>query len=403
MSFEKFNLNPGIMAGIREQGYTTPTPIQLEAIPPIMQGRDIIGIAQTGTGKTAAFVLPVLQHILSLPRRRVNTLVVSPTRELAEQTCEYVNTLGRHTGIHCTSIYGGVNMEQQIRALRTGVEIVVGCPGRLLDHLMKGTLDLSHVEVLIIDEADRMFDMGFLPDVRSIVKCLTRPRQTLLFSATMPDDIRKLVQEVLRQPLTVQIGESAPASLVSHALFPVQQNLKTRLLKEILHSTETESVLVFTRTKHRAERVAEQLGDAGYNVASLRGDMTQYRRQQALDGFRDGSLKILVATDIAARGIDVLSISHVINYDMPDTTDAYIHRIGRTGRVNKTGEAFTLVTSEDKDMVKALETVLRVPLERRMLPSSDYGIPSSSIENDPLNRKRPVLRFHKRGVRQRVG
>jgi ATP-dependent RNA helicase RhlE len=372
MSFESFNLNTKVMAGVRSQGYITPTPIQLESIPAIMQGRDIIGQAQTGTGKTAAFVLPVLHRLMDFPRGRVRTLIVSPTRELAEQTCETINVLARYTGIRCISIYGGVGMEQQNRALRRGVEIIVACPGRLLDHLLKGTIDLSQVEVLIIDEADRMFDMGFLPDIRNIVRCITRPHQTLLFSATMPDDIRRLVQEVLHDPLTIKIGHSAPVESVSHALFPVKPHLKTELLKEILRSTETKSVLVFTRTKHRVEKLSEQLLRSGYKVASLQGDMTQNKRQEALDGFRDGSLKILVATDIAARGLDVLSISHVINYDMPDTTDAYTHRIGRTGRVNNTGEAFTLVTGEDKAMIKELELIFKKPLETRKVPGFNY-------------------------------
>jgi ATP-dependent RNA helicase RhlE len=368
MNFESFNLNPKVMSGVRAQGYTEPTPIQLQSIPLIMQGRDLIGQAQTGTGKTAAFVLPVLHRLMNCPRGQVGALIVSPTRELAEQTCETTNVLSRYTGLRCMSIYGGVGMEQQNRTLRKGVEIIVACPGRLLDHLMKGTVDLSHVEVLVIDEADRMFDMGFAPDIRNIVRCLTKPRQTLLFSATMPEDIRRLVQEALHDPLTVKIGQCAPIDSVSHALFPVQPNLKTELLKEILRSTETRSVIVFTRTKHRVEHVAEQLQRSGYKVASLQGDMPQNRRQEALDGFRDGSLKILVATDIAARGLDVLSISHVINYDMPDTTDAYTHRIGRTGRVNNTGEAFTFVTGEDQEMIKALERIFKKPIETRQLP-----------------------------------
>ncbi len=372
MNFESFNLNVKVMAGVRAQGYTTPTPIQLESIPPIMKGGDIIGLAQTGTGKTAAFVLPILHRLINCNRGQVRTLIVSPTRELAEQTCETINILARYTGLRCISIYGGVSIDQQNRALRRGVEIIVACPGRLLDHLLKGTVDLSQVEVLIIDEADRMFDMGFLPDIRSIVRCLTKPHQTLLFSATMPEDIRRLVQEVLHDPLTIKIGHSAPVESVSHALYPVQPHLKTALLKEILRSTETNSVIVFTRTKHRVERVAEQLSRSGYKVASLQGDMTQNKRQEALDGFRDGSLKILVATDIAARGLDVLSISHVINYDMPDTTDAYTHRIGRTGRVNNTGEAFTLVTGEDKAMIKELELIFKKPLETRKIPGFNY-------------------------------
>jgi len=380
MNFETFNFHPSIMAGVRALGYVTPTPIQLKSIPPIMRGRDIIGLAQTGTGKTAAFVLPILQRLLQCPRGRVRVLIISPTRELAEQTCEAINDLGKQTGLRSIAIYGGVNMEQQIRRLRSGVEIVAACPGRLLDHLWKGNIDLSDLEVLVIDEADRMFDMGFLPDIRNILRCLLKPRQTLLFSATMPDDIRRLVKEILQDPVTVQIGRTAPATTVSHALYPVKQHLKTALLKEILRKTRMESVLVFTRTKHRAERVAQQLVKAGYGATSLQGNMSQYSRQAALDGFRAGSFKILVATDIAARGIDVLAISHVVNYDMPDSTDAYTHRIGRTGRVDKNGDAFTLVTSEDAAMVRSLEHLLNMPLEHRTLPSFDYTSPAPGKE-----------------------
>jgi ATP-dependent RNA helicase RhlE len=403
MSFESFNLNTKVMAGVRAQGYTTPTPVQLKSIPSIMQGRDIIGLAQTGTGKTAAFVLPTLHRLINCSRGQVRALVVSPTRELAEQTCENINVLARYTGLRCISIYGGVGMEQQNRALHRGVEIIVACPGRLLDHLLKGTVDLSSIEVLIIDEADRMFDMGFLPDIRKIVRCITSPHQTLLFSATMPEDIRRLVQEVLHDPVTVQIGHSAPVESVSHALFPVQPHLKTALLKEILRSTETNSVVVFTRTKHRVERLAEQLSKSGYRVASLQGDMTQNKRQAALDGFRDGSLKILVATDIAARGLDVLSISHVINYDMPDTADAYTHRIGRTGRINNTGEAFTLVTGEDKAMIKELERIFKKPLETRKLPGFDYSAQAPESTRNRSSRPELKLAGHpKRGVKSNM-
>jgi ATP-dependent RNA helicase RhlE len=386
VNFESFNLNPGVMAGVRALGYTTPTPIQVKAIPPIMQGRDVIGLAQTGTGKTAAFVLPILQHLLQSPRGRVNALIISPTRELAEQTCEAITELGRHTGMHSIAIYGGIGMQPQIDGLRGGAEIAVACPGRLLDHIWKGTIDLSHVEVLVIDEADRMFDMGFLPDIRSILKCLTKPRQTLLFSATMPDDIRRLVREVLHNPVTVQIGRTVPALTVSHALYPVEQHRKTALLIELLRRIETESVLVFTRTKHRTERVMQQLKRAGFRTASLQGDLTQGRRQAAIDGFRDGSVKILVATDIAARGIDVLSISHVINYDMPETTDAYTHRIGRTGRVEKNGDALTFVTSADTARVRDLERILQAKLERRKLKGFDYAAPAAT---DTKNTRSP--------------
>ena len=390
MNFETFNFHPSIMAGVRALGYTIPTPIQLQAIPPITQGRDIIGLAQTGTGKTAAFVLPILERLRSGPRGCVRALIVSPTRELAEQTCEVINGLGSKTGLQGIAIYGGVSMEQQNRGLRSGAEIVVACPGRLLDHLWKGTISLSDLEILVIDEADRMFDMGFLPDIRNILQCILHKRQTLLFSATMPESIRRLVREILHDPVTVQIGRTLPAKTVSHVLYPVQQHLKTALLKEILNGTQTESVLVFTRTKHRAERVAQQLVRAGYRVTSLQGNLPQNQRQAALTGFRNGSIKILVATDIAARGIDVLRISHVINYDMPESTDDYIHRIGRTGRVDKNGDALTFVTNADADKIRALERLLDAPLERMTLKGFDYTKPAP--DREPRHSQRPRRR-----------
>jgi len=377
MNFDTFNLHPSIMAGVRALGYSVPTPIQLEAIPLIMQGRDVIGLAQTGTGKTAAFVLPILERLRAGSRGCIQALVMSPTRELAEQTCEVINGLGRGTGLHSVAIYGGVNMEQQTQSLRRNPEIVVACPGRLLDHLWKGNISLSDLKILVIDEADRMLDMGFLPDIRNIMACIINKRQTLLFSATMPAGIRRMVREILHDPVTVQIGQTLPAKMVSHTLYPVQQHLKTALLKEILRRTETDSVLVFTRTKYRAEHVAQQLIKAGHQVTSLQGNLPQHKRQAALDGFRTGSVKILVATDIAARGIDVLSISHVINYDMPESTDDYIHRIGRTGRVNKSGDALTFVTSADADKISALERLLNSPLERLTLQDFDYAKPIS--------------------------
>jgi len=394
MSFETFSFHPSIMSGVRALGYITPTPIQLKSIPPIMQGRDLIGVAQTGTGKTAAFVLPILQRLLQGPRGRIRALIISPTRELAEQTCETIYDLGGQTGLQGIAIYGGVSMEQQTRQLVKGVEIIAACPGRLLDHLWKGTVDLSHLEVLVIDEADRMFDMGFLPSIRSILQCILHRRQTLLFSATMPSDIRRLVKEILHDPVTVQIGHSVPATTVSHASYPVEQHLKTALLKALLSKTRTESVLIFTRTKHRAERVAQQLVRTGFRAASLQGNMSQSQRQAALDGFRDGSFKILVATDIASRGIDVLDISHVINYDIPDSADTYIHRIGRTGRVGKSGDAFTFVTGEDKAMVNSLERLLKKPLERRILQGFDYVKPASNNKNthSPRQSRRRVIR-----------
>jgi ATP-dependent RNA helicase RhlE len=376
MNFQAFNFHPDITAGVTAAGYDTPTPIQAEAIPPVLAGRDVMGLAQTGTGKTAAFVLPILQRLVRGARGHVRALIVAPTRELAEQTHESIGSLGKQTRLRSVTVYGGVNANPQIKKLREGAEIVVACPGRLLDHIGQGTIDLSRLEVLVLDEADQMFDMGFLPSIRKILGQIPKKRQTLLFSATMPADIRHLAQEILDNPVTVQVGSTAPAVTVAHALYPVTQHLKTPLLLELLRHTDTESVLIFTRTKHRAKRLGEQLEKAGYRAASLQGNLSQNRRQAALDGFRDGTYQILVATDIAARGIDVSQISHVVNYDMPDTAEAYTHRIGRTGRAAKTGDAFTLFTGEDTEMVRTIERVLNSKLERRTVPDFDYNVPS---------------------------
>jgi len=372
MEFSNFNFHPNVAAGVKAIGYITPTPIQEQAIPPVLKGHDVMGLAQTGTGKTAAFVLPILHRLMQGPRGHVRALIVAPTRELAEQIHEAIVSMGKQTRLRSATIYGGVGLSPQIRKLRNGVEIVVACPGRLLDHINQRTINLSHLEVLVLDEADRMFDMGFLPDIRKIIKHVPSQRQTLLFAATMPDDIRRLAHEILHAPVTVQVNHAAPINTVAHALYAVDQHLKTALLLELLRHTDTESVLIFTRTKHRAKRVGQQLENAGYRAASLQGNLSQNRRQAALDGFRDGSCQILVATDIAARGIDVSSISHVINYDMPDTADAYTHRIGRTGRAAKTGDAFTFITSEDRDMVRSIERVLGDKVERRILEGFDY-------------------------------
>jgi len=382
VSFSSFNLNPQIVMGVKALGYTAPTPIQRQAIPPVLEGKDVMGLAQTGTGKTAAFVLPILERLMKGSRGPVRALIIAPTRELAEQIHESISALGFQTKLRSITIYGGVGVNPQIQKLRAGVDIVVACPGRLLDHINQGTINLSQTEVLVLDEADRMFDMGFLPDIRRILKHVPARRQTLLFSATMPDDIRKLAHEVLKNPVTVQVGHTAPVNTVSHALYPVAQHLKTALLLELLKHTNTESVLIFTRTKHRAKRVGQQLEKAGYKAASLQGNLSQNKRQAALDGFRDGSFQVLVATDIAARGIDVSSISHVINYDMPDTADAYTHRIGRTGRAAKTGDAFTFITREDEDMVRSIERVLGEKVERRTLKGFDYtkAAPSRDTE-----------------------
>jgi ATP-dependent RNA helicase RhlE len=376
MTFQEFEFHPDVATGISAAGYTAPTPIQAQAIPAVMAGRDVMGLAQTGTGKTAAFALPILHRLQPGSRGKVRALVVAPTRELAEQINEAFAAYGKQTRLTSTTIYGGVGINPQLAVLRRGVDIVVACPGRLLDHIGQGNIDLSKLEVLVLDEADQMFDMGFLPDIRRIIKAVPKTRQTLLFSATMPEAIRGLASETLTNPVTVQVDRVAPAVTVSHALYPVDQHLKTGLLLKLLQHTDTESVLVFTRTKHRARRLDEQLQKAGYRAASLQGNLSQNRRQAALDGFRDGTFQILVATDIAARGIDVSQISHVINYDIPDTAEAYIHRIGRTGRAARTGDAFTLVTGEDTAMVRAIEKVLGKPLERRRLDDFDYSVPA---------------------------
>ena len=372
MEFQRFEFHPHVAAGVIAAGYTTPTPIQAQAIPSVLSGRDVMGLAQTGTGKTAAFALPILNRLMKGGRGYVRALVIAPTRELAEQIHESINSLGRQTRLKSVTIYGGVSINPQIDKIRRGAEIVVACPGRLLDHLGQRTIDLSKLEVLVLDEADHMFDMGFFPDIRKILKHLPQERQTLLFSATMPKEIRHLANDVLKDPVTVDVGATVAAVTVSHALYPVAQHLKTPLLIELLQHTDTESVLIFTRTKHRAKRLGEQLVKAGHKTASLQGNLSQQRRQAAMNGFRNGTYQILVATDIAARGIDVTQISHVINYDIPNTTDAYIHRIGRTGRAAKSGDAYTLVAGEDKDMVRDIERVLGGPIERRTLDRFDY-------------------------------
>ncbi|MFO7713658.1 DEAD/DEAH box helicase [Desulfosarcina sp.] len=375
MTFKSFLLNPAVAEGAAQAGYVTPTPIQTQAIPEVMRGRDVMGLAQTGTGKTAAFVLPILNRLMNGPRGRVGALIVAPTRELAEQIHGAIKLLGSQTRLRSAVVYGGVGINPQIQALKRA-DIVVGCPGRLLDHLSRRTVDLSRLDVLVLDEADQMFDMGFLPDIRRILSHVPQKnRQTLLFSATMPNDIRCLANDILHKPVTVQIGATAPAETVSHALFPVAQHLKTALLIKLLGHTRTGSVLVFTRTKFRAKSLGEKLARAGYRSTSLQGNLSQGRRQAAMDGFRSGEFQILVATDIAARGIDVSNVSHVINYDIPATPEAYIHRIGRTGRAECSGQAFTLITKDDSLMVKAINRAIGNCVEQRTLTDFNYETP----------------------------
>ena len=373
MSFKEFSLDPCVLAGVESAGFTIPTPIQQQAIPMVLQEKDLLGLAQTGTGKTAAFLLPIFQRLIQNRTNKVRALILAPTRELAEQIHQASVVLGRHTGVKSVAIYGGVNKGPQLAALRRGPEIVVACPGRLLDHLNEGKLDLSQVEVLVLDEADTMCDMGFLPDTRRILQKLPKRRQTLFFSATMPEEIRQLSENILSAPITIRIDVNVPAHTVSHALYPVPEALKRRLLLALLQRTATGKVLIFTRTKHRAKSLARELESHKYRVTQLQGNLTQNRRQSAMKGFREGKYDLLVATDIAAHGIDVSEVSHVVNFDIPGTVDAYTHRIGRTGRALQTGEAFTLATPDDVSLVRAVERTLKIRIERRALAGFNYG------------------------------
>lgn len=376
MSFESFKLDDRVGQGLQAAGYEKATPIQAVAIPAILAGRDVIGTAPTGTGKTAAFVLPILHNLLAMKkqggRRATRALIVTPTRELAEQIHTVINELGKFTSLRSATVYGGVGMQPQERALQQGVEVIVACPGRLLDHLNRGTARLDQVEVLVIDEADRMLDMGFLPSIQQIMKQVSSQRQTLLFSATFDAAVEQLAVKSMRSPQRFSKGIDAPSSTVAHTLYPVPQHLKPGLLQRLLDEMTVNSILVFTRTKHRADRVTEKIKRAGYAASALHSNKSQSQRKQAMDQFRTGKIKVLVATDIAARGLDVASISHVINFDIPDSATSYIHRIGRTGRAERLGDAFTLVTREDKDAIRDIEKILGTPIERKVLEGFNY-------------------------------
>lgn len=370
MSFQSLEISPQILKNIT---YESPTPIQAQSIPSILAGHDLMGLAQTGTGKTAAFAIPIIQRLLTGSHSAPRALIVAPTRELAQQIHDAITELCKGTGISSMTLYGGVNINPQFKRLKQGVTIIVACPGRLLDHLEQRTVSLFKLEVLVLDEADQMFDMGFLPSIRKIIKYIPNKRQTLLFSATMPPAINELAQVVLHKPVTVSVGHDAPAKTVTQTLFPIAPHLKDNLLIFILKKYNFDSVLIFTRTKHRAKKLAEKLVNAGFTASSLQGNLSQNKRQIAMNGFRDGSLQILVATDIASRGIDVLSISHVINYDIPEKVETYTHRIGRTGRAAQLGEAFTLITSDDNAQVRAIEKVLGYKIEQRKFEDFDYN------------------------------
>ena len=375
-TFDELSLHPTLKKGIREMGYETPTPIQHQAIPTALTGRDIIGSAQTGTGKTAAFLLPILERLMAGPRGHIRALILTPTRELAAQAETFLKTLGRHTGIRGTAVYGGVGMGEQVRGLRGGSEVIVATPGRLLDHMSRGYVDFSHVEVAVLDEGDRMLDMGFLPDVRRILQELPRNRQTMLFSATMPPEIVRLAQEFLHEPKTVQVGPKAAAAVgVSHLALPVPAIRKSALLRELLNDEMMTSVLVFTRTKHRADRLFHDLERAHVNASVIHGDRSQGQRTHALEAFRTGRIRVLVATDLASRGIDVEGVSHVVNYDVPHESDAYIHRVGRTARAERRGDAYTFVSPEEEDDFHRIEQRLGLAISRSTIPGFDYSAP----------------------------
>ncbi|MCK9241497.1 DEAD/DEAH box helicase [Desulfocurvus sp.] len=395
MTFDSFAFDARIASGIRAAGYVVPTPIQTQAIPVVLQGRDVMGLAQTGTGKTAAFALPILQRLLDAGapgRGPLRVLVLAPTRELAVQIQETFVTLGAQTGIRCASVFGGVGVTPQVKALRQST-VAVACPGRLLDLMNRGEANISGVDVLVLDEADRMLDMGFLPDIKRILAKLPTRRQNLLFSATMPEEIATLCRGILRDPVRVEVANTAPAASVGHALYPVRKHLKAALLETILRGTEHDCVLVFTRTKHRAKTLAQQLERKGWAATFLQGNLSQNRRQKALDGFRSGDYRIMVATDIAARGIDCSRVTHVVNFDMPDTAETYTHRIGRTGRAERSGEALSLVTAEDGLMVRCVEGLLGRKIRRVTVEGFDYdretpGAPSPVDEREGQERGR---------------
>ena len=372
-TFDQLALAPQVLQAVRDAGYTTPTPIQRQAIPLVLQGRDMIGLAQTGTGKTAAFTLPIITRLLGGPRR-TRVLILTPTRELAAQVEESFQRYSKHASIDVVPVFGGVSYEPQTTALHRGVDVIVATPGRLLDHMERQNVVFDDLEVLVLDEADRMLDMGFAPQINRIVEQIPRYRQTLLFSATMPPEVEALARKYLRKPVVVQVGRrSSAASTVTHAVYPVPHPRKSALLTELLREEAMDSVLVFCRTKHGADRVVRELERSGISATAMHANKTQAQRTRALEDFRDGKIRVLVATDIAQRGLDISGISHVINYDVPQQAEDYVHRIGRTGRAAQTGDAFTFMAPDEIAMVRTIERLLGAPIERISVPGFDFG------------------------------
>jgi ATP-dependent RNA helicase RhlE len=402
LAFSVFRLDKNLLRGIKELGFTRPTPIQTDAIPPALEGRDVLACASTGSGKTAAFLLPILHRLLSKPRGKTRALVLTPTRELAVQIVEQLNALAVHTPVTAWPIIGGVGMGPQEHAFRSGMDVLVATPGRLLDHLRSPYARLDSVEYLVLDEADRMLDMGFLPDITRILKHLPAKRQTLFFSATIPGPIARLAGQMLKNPATINIQRaSAPAVGITQAVYPVPQELKAALFLSLLKRGDLKQALVFTRTKHRANRLAENLVKNGIRAERIHGNRSQLQRTAALAGFKSGRFPVLVATDIAARGIDVEALGHVVNFDVPPASDDYIHRVGRTGRAEMTGEAFTFVAPEEEADLRNIERALGRRLPRVTVPEFDYAARASTRLEIPISERIAGIRARKKEERAR--
>jgi len=401
--FSTLKLHPSLLKGIKELGYTRPTPIQSEAIPPALAGRDVLACAMTGSGKTAAFILPILHKLLDRPRGRTRALVLTPTRELAAQILEALNEMAVHTPITAASVYGGVGMGPQEHAFRTGVDVIIATPGRLLDHLRFPYAKLDGIEHLVLDEADRMLDMGFLPDIKRILRHVPAKRQTLFFSATMPAPILSLTREMLRDPAMLQLErKAAPAVGITQAVYPVPQELKSALFLALLERGEMKDALVFTRTKHRANRLNEYLVKHGVKAERIHGNRSQGQRTEALAGFKSGKYRVLVATDIAARGIDVEALGHVVNFDVPMAPEDYIHRVGRTARAELTGDAFTFVAPEEEGELRAIERAVGKRLPRVTVPDFDYAARPQGRLEVPIGERIAAIRAKKAEDRVRA-
>ncbi|HEU4988787.1 MAG TPA: DEAD/DEAH box helicase [Gemmatimonadaceae bacterium] len=403
MSFSELKLDPGLLRGLKDLGYSRPTPIQTEAIPPALAGRDVLACAMTGSGKTAAFLLPVLHQLVSRARGATRALVITPTRELAMQVLEDLNDLAVHTPITGAAVYGGVGMGPQEHAFRSGVDVIVATPGRLLDHFAQPYAKLASLEHLVFDEADRMLDMGFLPVIRKILRHLPTKRQTLFFSATMPPPIAQLTREMLRNPVQLNVErQAAPAVGITQAVYPVPQELKSSLLLALLERGDMSQALVFTRTKHRANRLAEFLVKRGIRAERIHGNRSQAQRTAALEGFKLGTHRVLVATDIAARGIDVEALGHVVNFDVPNVPEDYIHRVGRTARAEMTGEAYTMVSPEEEGELRGIERAIGKRLPRVILPDFDYAARTDTKLEVPLAERIAGIRARKAQERERA-